>query len=280
MKYVLILLSVATILCFTSCVKTVDVEHDIHDTLYLLQPRTDTFRTVAVHTDTVIRQDNHVDTVIQVRHDTLILTKTTTDTLFKFYLDTVYLNRILHDTVTQIVYLHDTVNNIRIIIQHDTIIQTNTVIVVDTVYDYGYNLGLNYPVPAKDSGQIYIVWDTVPGLIINNIQIVNLGSYIPGSQFPSLYSQVSDYLPAYYPQFNSWMIHPVGPMICTIVFNYTWTVGNSPSITFQTMDHVHAWTTLTTNPLGGVDGTVRTSQAVFSYIDLTKIFFIYIKNHQ
>ena len=283
MKLFLILLSLVSVTWLSSCVKTVDVEHSIHDTLYLFHPQTDTFRTVTVHTDTVVRQDNHIDTVIQVRHDTLILTKTITDTLFRYYLDTVYLNRILHDTVTETIYLHDTVNNIRIIVEHDTIIKTNTVVRVDTVYSYGYSLGgLNYPVPARDSGRIYIVWDTLPGLIINDIQIINLGSYVPGSQTdqtPAQYSQVSDYLPIYYPEQGSWMIHPVGPMICTIVFTYTYTVPHPVLITFQTFDHAHSWSVMTVNKLGGADGQVFTLKAVFSYIDLTQIFFIYIKNH-
>jgi hypothetical protein len=279
MKYILILLSFVSILCCTSCVKTVDVEHNIHDTLYLFQ-KIDTFRITTVRTDTVIKHDNHVDTVIQVRHDTLILTKTITDTLFKYYLDTVYLTKILHDTVTEIVYIHDTVNNIRVVTQHDTIIQTNTVVVVDTVYSY-YSLGVNYPVPARDSGQIFITFDTVPGLTINNIQIINLQSYVPGSQTfqtPATYTQVSNYLPINYPLYG-WMIHPVGPMICTIVFNYTWTVPNPVTITFQTFDHVHSWSAQTLNPTGGANGTTHTSQAVFSYIDLTQIFFMGIKNH-
>jgi hypothetical protein len=245
MKYFLILLTFASALFFPSCVKTVDVFHDVHDTLFLSRLQTDTFRTVTVHSDTVVKQDNHADTVIQVRHDTLIITKTITDTLF----------------------------------QRDTVLQTHTIVEVDTVYSMGYSLGLNYAVPATDSGRIYIVWDTVPGLVINNIEITNLGSYIPGSgQFPGQYSQVCNYKPTYYTNYG-WMIHPVGPMICNIVINYTWTVPYFPNFTFQTFDHTHSWSVQTTDKLGGADGTQFTSRAVFSYIDLTQIFFIQIRNH-
>ena len=77
--------------------------------------KSDTVTRVAIHMDTVIKYDNHIDTVIQVRHDTMILIKTITDTL----------------------------------LQHDTIVRTNTVVTMDTVY--AYSLGVNYPVPARDS---------------------------------------------------------------------------------------------------------------------------------
>ena len=245
MKYFLILLTFSAALFFASCVKTVDVFHDVHDTVFLSKPTTDTFRTVTIHTDTVVKQDNHVDTVIQVRHDTLIITKTTTDTLY----------------------------------QRDTIVQTHTVITVDTVYSLGYTIGVNYVVPATDSGRIYIVWDTVPGLVINNIEITNLGSYIPGSgQFPGQYSQVSNYLPTYYDNLG-WMIHPVGPMICNIVINYTYTAPYYPIFTFQTLDHTHSWSIQTSALTGGATGTQYTWRAVFSYIDLTQVFFLQIRNH-
>ena len=266
-------------MCLNACTKKIDVIHDIHDTVYMSQLKSDTFTRVSVHMDTVIKYDNHVDTVIQVRHDTLILTKTTTDTLFKYFLDTVYLTKILHDTTTKLVYMYDTVNNIEVVVQHDTVLKTNTVVTVDTVY--GYSLGVNYPVPAKDSGQIYITFDTVPGFILHDIQITNLLTYIPGTltdQTPAQYSQVSDYVPINYPNYG-WMIHPVGPMICNIVFNYSWTVPNNITTTLQTFDHSHSWSTLPLNPTGGADGTIHTSRAVFNYIDLTKIFFINIKNH-
>ncbi len=146
--------------------------------------KSDTATIVAIHMDTVIKYDNHLDTVIQVRHDTMILIKTTYDTL----------------------------------LQHDTIVRTNTVVTRDTVYTY--SLGVNYPVPASDSGQIYITFDTVPGFVLTDIQITNLLSYIPGTltdQTPAQYTQVSDYVPINYPNYG-WMIHPVGPMICNIVF--------------------------------------------------------------
>ena len=107
--------------------------------------KTDTSTHVAIHMDTVIKYDNHLDTVIQVRHDTMILIKTISDTL----------------------------------LQHDTVVRTNTVVTRDTVYTY--SLGVNYPVPARDSGQIYITFDTVPGFILTDIQITNLLSYIPGT---------------------------------------------------------------------------------------------------
>jgi hypothetical protein len=281
MKQILILLFVVSFTGFTSCIKTVDVQHNFHDTVYLSPLKPDTFRTTATQIDTVIRYDNHIDTVIQVRHDTMILIKTTTDTLYRFYADTVYLTRILHDTVTKMVYLHDTLNNTRTIIQHDTVIRTNTVVVADTVYNYGSALGLNYPVPAKDSGFIFITFDTVPGLTINNIEIVNLQSYVPGSgtdQTLPVYSQVSNYLPVYYPN-DGWMIHPVGPMICNITITYSWTVPNYPAFMFQTFDHQHSWNFQTSAKIGGSNGTVFTSKAVFNYIDLSSIFFIYIKNH-
>ena len=281
MKQFLVLLFVVSVTGLTSCVKTVDVQHDIHDTVYLSPLKPDTFRTITIQIDTVIKYDNHIDTVIQVRHDTLILIKTTTDTLYRYFLDTVYLTKILHDTITQMVYLHDTVNNTRVVIQHDTIVQTNTVVVVDTVYNYGSALGLNYPIPATDSGFIFITFDTVPGLTINNIEIVNLQSYIPGSrtdQTPPAYSQVNNYLPVNYPN-NGWMIHPVGPMICNITITYTWTVPYYPAFMFQTFDHQHSWNFQTSAKIGGANGAVFTSKAVFNYIDLSSIFFIYIKNH-
>jgi hypothetical protein len=207
--------------------------------------QSDTFTRVTVHIDTVIKYDNHLDTVIQVRHDTMILTKTTIDTLFK----------------------------------SDTVYRTNTIVTTDTVYTY--SLGINYPVPARDSGQIYITFDTIPGFVLTDIKITNLLSYIPGTltdQTPAQYSQVSDYVPINYPNYG-WMIHPVGPMICNIEFYYTWTVPNNITTTLQTFDYSHSWSTLPLNPTGGADGTVHSSKAVFNYIDLTKIFFITIKNH-
>lgn len=279
MKYFLILLSVASFACLNSCVKKIDVIHDIHDTVFISPLKTDTFSRVTIHTDTVIKNDNHIDTVIQVRHDTLILYKTTSDTLFKYYLDTVFLTKTLHDTVTKSVYMFDTVNNIQVITLHDTIIRINTVVTVDTVYTYSNST--NYPVPARDSGQIYITFDTIPGFVLTDIQITNLLSYIPGTltdQTPAQYTQVSDYVPINYPNYG-WMIHPVGPMICNIVFYYSWTVPNNITTTLQTFDYSHSWSTLPLNPTGGADGTVHVSKAVFNYIDLTKIFFITIKNH-
>lgn len=245
MKYLLILLSVASFACLNACTKKIDVIHDIHDTLYLSPTKSDTFTRVAVHVDTVIKYDNHLDTVIQVRHDTLILTKTTIDTVFK----------------------------------SDTVYRTNTVVTVDTVYTY--SLGVNYPVPARDSGQIYITFDTIPGFVLTDIKITNLLSYIPGTltdQTPAQYSQVSDYVPINYPNYG-WMIHPVGPMICNIEFYYSWTVPNNITTTLQTFDYSHSWSTLPLNPTGGADGTIHNSKAIFNYIDLTKIFFITIKNH-
>ena len=186
-----------------------------------------------------------MDTVIQVRHDTMILTKTTVDTLYK----------------------------------SDTVYRTNSVVTVDTVYTY--SLGVNYPVPARDSGQIYITFDTIPGFVLTDIKITNLLSYIPGTltdQTPAQYSQVSDYIPVNYPNYG-WMIHPVGPMICNIEFYYSWTVPNNITTTLQTFDYSHSWSTLPLNPTGGADGTIHNSKAVFNYIDLTKIFFITIRNH-
>ena len=207
--------------------------------------KSDTSTRVTIHTDTVIKYDNHLDTVIQVRHDTMILIRTTTDTL----------------------------------LQHDTVVSTNTIVTRDTVY--AYSLGVNYPVPARDSGQIYITFDTIPGFILTDIQITNLLSYIPGTltdQTPAQYTQVSDYVPINYPNYG-WMIHPVGPMICNIVFYYSWTVPNNITTTLETFDHSHSWSTLPLNPTGGADGTIHSSKAIFNYIDLTKIFFINIKNH-
>lgn len=280
MKYVFILLAIVSIAWFTSCTKKIDVVHDIHDTLYRYVLKSDTFHTIVIHVDTIVKQDKHEDTVIQVRHDTLILTKTTTDTLFRNLFDTIYITRTLHDTITKTVYLHDTINNMQVVIQHDTIIKTNTVITVDTVYSYVYSLNTSYPLPATDSGQIFITYDTLPGFRLDSIQIINLASYVPESQTsqtPARYTQVSTYIPINYPNYG-WMIHPVGPMICTMTFYYTWITPNAVMTTLQTFDNLHSWIIPSFDPAPPPNGTEVQATRVFSYIDLSKIFFIRIKN--
>ncbi len=200
-----------------SCIKTMDVAHDTHDTIYLSRLQIDTFTRTNTVTDTFVIHDNHADTVTQIKHDTLIIVKTRTDTLFKSFLDTVYLTRAIHDTTVQIVtvikhdtlqgnttvvvrhdtvinnvivpvhdtvsktvYLHDTLNNFVKVFIHDTVVKIDTVVTYDTVTNYVSVNYLNYPVPAPDSGKLlYIALDTVPGMVIHTIEFQNVFSWTP-----------------------------------------------------------------------------------------------------
>src|SRR5450432_432423 len=209
-----ILVAISMVVIYTSCVKTVDVIHNIHDTTILNHLQIDTFTRTSVKYDTTVIHDNNLDTVIQVKHDTIVVKTTTTDTLFKVFSDTLYLTKTVydttvktatiikhdtvinymtvtkydtvtnyvtvlkHDTVTKTQYLHDTLNNFTTVIQSDTIIKINTVIKTDTLYQYGFIS--NYKVPATDSMTIYLEYDTLPLTFKwDSIVIQNIETYVP-----------------------------------------------------------------------------------------------------
>jgi hypothetical protein len=177
-----LLLVVLLIASLQSCIKTVDVTHDIHDTTYInLAGHNDTVSHFAIIHDTITRSSVANDTVQIVKHDTLYITTTRIDTVLRYFIDTAYITRTVHDTVirvqeivkvqhdttqiwsydtvyvnrnvtvhdtvSRVQYLHDTINNVSVVYLHDTIVRIDKVITHDTVLRYNSL----YPVPATDS---------------------------------------------------------------------------------------------------------------------------------
>lgn len=284
MKYILPMLILATIgWCSSSCVKTMNVEHDFHDTVYL--PSTiDTVHIVVVRTDTVIKQDNHLDTVIQVKHDTVIVTKTTTDTLFRILYDSIYLTKISHDTITKTQYLTDTITNYITVIKYDTILKINTVTVTDTLYQYVNPSG--YPVPATDSLFLSIRFDTIPGLVIHSITFTNVNSWVP--VYPvkpgqGQYTQVFTCSPRYDP-YEGWFVRVPSPMICNISIDYDWTAPGPVNFILSSIPLgpgvTTSWETSSPGGLGGAPGTVFYDfGARLNYVDLPAVGLLTFQNH-
>lgn len=229
-----LLVSSVLLLLMASCQKEISTQYKT-DTLYL---PVDTFTRYSIIMDTIIHYDTHKDTVIQVRHDTLIIKTTLIDTLWR----------------------------------HDTIVRINTVTRTDTVYKMPYLSA--YPVPATDSGTIFISWDTIPGFVLSDITIANIGTFNGFS-----YEQSN----TYQPQFNgtTWFIRVVKSMIAVISFHYSWT--NPVKFQLQTFHFgsgiLHTWEVYSPGGIGGGPGTVHCCQeARFDYIDLPEIFQINISN--
>jgi hypothetical protein len=294
MKFILTLLTIASIAWFVSCTKKIDVLHDIHDTLYLQQVRVDTFHSVFTRIDTIVLHDNHKDTVVQIKHDTLILTKTTTDTLFKNLFDTVYLTKTLHDTITKTVYIHDTLNNCFTIIIHDTVIRIVTVVQIDTVTNYVRSNWLNYPVPAPDSvKQFFVHFDTIPGLTITSIEFQNIYSWDLSAGSFGFFSQDITYNAPIFTQvaFNGpapvhdWQIYLPGPMVCNIIITYNWLDGVTfPIFQLETFPSnpgpITRWETTAPGGISQGPGSIHIGQTSrFDYINLPSVFEMNIRNH-
>jgi hypothetical protein len=284
MKYVLFILVIASVAWFSSCTKTVNIEHDVHDTLYLTQIKVDTFHSIVIRTDTLIKQDNNTDTVIQVKHDTIIVTKITTDTLFKTLFDSIYLTKTTHDTVTKIQYSTDTVNNYITVLKYDTILKINTVTVTDTLYQYVNPAG--YPVPATDSQFLFIYFDTIPGLVIHSLTFTNINSWIPVSPYKpgqGQYTQIFTCSPQY-DLSEGWFVRVPTPMICNISIDYDWTAPGPVHFILNTFNLgpgiPSSWETSSPGGLGGSPGSVfHDYVAQFNYINLPVIGQLTIQNH-
>lgn len=137
--------------------------------------------------------------------------------------------------------------------------QVDTVMMRDTLSAYS---------SPTDSSLVYLVFDTVPGFALDSIVIRDIQT---------------GFEKVYQPEFflENYVIHPLTPMLCEIRFYYEWTEPDppifSPTISMFTFNYDHSWTAQVGNhsPHDGVHEAV----AVFSPIDISKIFTIKFQNH-
>lgn len=133
------------------------------------------------------------------------------------------------------------------------------VIVTDTV--------TSFPLPTG-TGLTYIVYDTVPGFILDSILITDQGD-----------QTVEKYVPERY--LGSWVIHPKTPMICSITFYIQWEEQSppvfSPMIGLYSFYNDHSWEikVLNWSPHADWHSTI----VDFEFIDITKVFTIKLVNH-
>ncbi len=145
-------------------------------------------------------------------------------------------------------------------------VQTLTHNQIDTVFVRD-TLNPSYLEPT-DSQLVYLVFDTVSGFQLDSIVITDLNSNISRSYQPEFFLE-------------SYVFHPLTPMICKIDFYYEWIEPTPPTfapiISMYSFTYDHSWTVQVPNksPHDGIHQTV----AMFSPIDIKDIFTIKFQNH-